>query len=184
MLGDLRRYEDAIASYDKVLAIKPDYHKAWFNRGYALDKLGRYEEVIASYDRALQINPEYHEAWNGRGIALSSLGRNEKAIASYDRAIQINPDYYEAWSSRGYAFLKLERFDNAFASFEKEMEFNEGSSYYDQACFYAVQKRVDESIINLQKAIKIDREEYFERAKIDSDLDNIRSDPRFQELIQ
>jgi tetratricopeptide (TPR) repeat protein len=28
--------EEAIASYDKALEIKPDYHEAWYNRGFAL----------------------------------------------------------------------------------------------------------------------------------------------------
>ena len=184
VLGSLGRYEETIASFDRALQIKPDFHEAWNNRGNPLVNLGRNEEAIISYDEALQLNPELHEAWYNRGDVLSELGRHEEAIASYDRALQINPDDHEAWSSRGYAFLKLERFDDAFASFEKEMEFNEGSAYYDQACFYAVQDRVDESIINLQKAIQIDREEYLERAKTNSDFDNIRSDSRFQELIQ
>jgi tetratricopeptide (TPR) repeat protein len=62
--------EEAIASYDKALEIKPDYHEAWNNRGNALGDLGRLEEAIASYDKALEIKPDYHEAWYNRGIAL------------------------------------------------------------------------------------------------------------------
>ena len=53
---NLGRLEAAIASYDKALEIKPDYHVAWNNRGIALDNLGRGEEAIASYDKALEIN--------------------------------------------------------------------------------------------------------------------------------
>jgi tetratricopeptide (TPR) repeat protein len=45
--------EDAIASYDKALELKPDLHEAWNNRGNALNDLGRWEEAIASYDKAL-----------------------------------------------------------------------------------------------------------------------------------
>jgi tetratricopeptide (TPR) repeat protein len=53
----------AIASYDKALEIKPDFHEAWYNRGIALGNLGRYEEAIASWDRALEIKPDDHEAF-------------------------------------------------------------------------------------------------------------------------
>jgi tetratricopeptide (TPR) repeat protein len=53
----------AIASYDKALEIKPDFHEAWNGRGIALDNLGRYEEAIASWDRALEIKPDDHEAF-------------------------------------------------------------------------------------------------------------------------
>jgi tetratricopeptide (TPR) repeat protein len=45
--------EDAIASFDKALELKPDLHEAWNNRGNALNDLGRWEEAIASYDKAL-----------------------------------------------------------------------------------------------------------------------------------
>ncbi|MEA5614970.1 tetratricopeptide repeat protein, partial [Nodularia spumigena] len=47
-------YQQAVASYDRALEFKPDYHLAWYNRGYALGKLGRDEEAVASYDRALE----------------------------------------------------------------------------------------------------------------------------------
>ncbi len=37
----------ALTSLDKAMEIKPDYHKAWNNRGVVLGNLGRYEEAIA-----------------------------------------------------------------------------------------------------------------------------------------
>jgi Flp pilus assembly protein TadD len=60
--------EEAIASYDKALEIKPDFHEAWNNRGIALGNLGRWEEAIASLDKALEIKPDLHEAWNNRAM--------------------------------------------------------------------------------------------------------------------
>jgi tetratricopeptide (TPR) repeat protein len=66
------RYEEAIASYDKALEVKPDDHQAWYNRGNALSALGRKEEAIASYDKALEVKPDYHQAWYNRGGALDA----------------------------------------------------------------------------------------------------------------
>ncbi|KXS91697.1 hypothetical protein OA58_07530, partial [Microcystis aeruginosa NIES-88] len=93
----------AIASWDRALEIKPDYHEAWGNRGVALYNLGRFEEVIASYDKALEIKPDDHGGWHNRGIALANLGRLEEAIASYDRALEFKPDFHLAWNNRGIA---------------------------------------------------------------------------------
>jgi Flp pilus assembly protein TadD len=56
VLGDLGRYEQAIASFDKAVKIKPDDHSAWYNKGIALEKLGRYEQAIASFDKAVKLN--------------------------------------------------------------------------------------------------------------------------------
>ena len=69
---DLKRPEEALASYDKALAIKPDYAEALNNRGNALQDLKRPDEALASYDKALAIKPDYAEALNNRGNALQT----------------------------------------------------------------------------------------------------------------
>jgi CHAT domain-containing protein/tetratricopeptide (TPR) repeat protein len=119
MNGDLI---GAIASYDRALEFKPDFHEAWTNRGIALVSLGRYEEAIASFDQALEIKPDYHEAWHNRGIALVNLGRYEEAIASWDQALEIKPDYHLAWCIRGIALDNLGRYEEAIASYDQALE--------------------------------------------------------------
>ena len=86
-LCSLGRLEEAIASYDKALEIKPDYYEAWNYRGIILcDYLGRYEEAIISFNKAIEIKPDCYEAWYNRGVALRNLGRFDEAITSYDQA--------------------------------------------------------------------------------------------------
>jgi tetratricopeptide (TPR) repeat protein len=84
--------EEAIASYDKALEFKPDYHEAWNNRGIALGNLGRWEEAIASFDKALESN-QIIRSLEQSGHCTGNLGRWEEAIASYDKALEIKPDY-------------------------------------------------------------------------------------------
>ena len=81
----------AIASFDRALEIKPDYHLAWCIRGIALDDLGRYEEAIASYDRALEFKPDYHQAWSNRGSAICSLSKNRISTPSLEALIYRKP---------------------------------------------------------------------------------------------
>ena len=115
--------EEAIASYNRALEFKPDYHEAWYSRGNALYALGRKEEAIAAYDRALAFKPDYHEAWYNRGNALSALGRNEEAIAAYDRALAVKPDKHEAWYNRGTALSALGRYEEAIAAYDRALAF-------------------------------------------------------------
>ncbi len=117
-----KEYEQAIASWDRALEIKPDDHQAWYNRGIALGNLGRLAEAIAYFDRALEIKPDFHDAWNNRGNALGNLGRLEEAIASYDQALEIKPDFHLAWYNRGVALGNLGRFEQAIASFDRALE--------------------------------------------------------------
>ena len=53
-----QEYDRALACFDKSVAIKPDFPKAWNNRGIALDDLGRYEDAITSFDKAVEIKPD------------------------------------------------------------------------------------------------------------------------------
>ncbi|AKV66074.1 TPR domain protein component of TonB system [Microcystis panniformis FACHB-1757] len=125
-----KEYEQAIASFDRALEIKPDDHQAWYNRGIALKNLGRFEQAIASFDRALEIKPDDHEAWYNRGVALGNLGRFEQAIASYDRALEFKPDYPDAWNNRGIALHNLGRFEQAIASWDRAIKINSNDAKY------------------------------------------------------
>ncbi len=88
--------DEAVASYNKALAIKPDYAEAHSNLGNALKDLGKLDEAVASYNKALAIKPDYAEAYSNLGNALQSLGKLDDAVASYHKALAIKPDYAEA----------------------------------------------------------------------------------------
>ncbi len=184
-LSNLGRDEEAISSYDKAVEIKPDNHEAWYARGVLLSNLGRDEEAIASYDKAVEIKPDDHEAWYARGVSFSNLGRDEKAIASYDKAVKIKPDDYEVWSKQGISLFNLGRYEDAIISYDKALSIrpNDANTLYNQACAYALQNHLDPALTNLKSAIELEPEEYRQLAQTDSDFDNIRQDPRFQQLI-
>ena len=65
----MQRFPEAVASFDKVLALHPDSAQTWSNRGNALLEQKRYEEAIADYDRALALDPEYGSARGYRLLA-------------------------------------------------------------------------------------------------------------------
>ncbi|MCL1471404.1 tetratricopeptide repeat protein [Argonema antarcticum] len=147
----------AIASYDKVLSIKPKFHDAWYNRGVALKDLGRYEEAILSYDRALELQPDSSETWNNRGAALRSLGRVEEAIASYDRALELKEDRHKNWYNRGIALFNLGRIEDAIASYDKALQLQPDfhQAWNNRGNAFMKLGRFAEAIANYDKALEI-----------------------------
>jgi tetratricopeptide (TPR) repeat protein len=107
------RWRDALASYNKVLAIKPDDAAALGSRGNVLHQLHRPDDALASYDQALTIRPDYAEMRYGRGNALCALRRYEEAVASYDGALALKPDFAEALNNRDLALRNLKRLQEA-----------------------------------------------------------------------
>jgi protein O-GlcNAc transferase len=120
-LQELKRFAEALASYDHALTVRPDYAEALCNRGVTLHDLKRFAEALASYDRAITVRPDYVEALCNRGNTLQELTRFTEALASYDRALTVRPDYAEALSNRGNTLKELMRFEEALASFDRAL---------------------------------------------------------------
>jgi tetratricopeptide (TPR) repeat protein len=150
-------YEEAIASYDHALKFKPDYHKAWNNRGIALFNLGRLEEAIASFDEALKFKSDKDEAWHNRGTALLNLGRYEEAIASYDQALKIKPDKHEAWYNRGGALGDLGRYEEAIASYDQALKIKPDNldAWVNRGIDLRQLGRLEEAIASFDNVLKI-----------------------------
>ncbi len=74
-------------SFERAVAVQPDYAEALNNRGNALFELGRHEDALASYDQALALQPDYADALVNRGQCLVKLGSRDEALASFERAL-------------------------------------------------------------------------------------------------
>ena len=61
-------YQYAIASFDKAIELKPDYHEAYYERGNAYNINGEYSKAIDDYNKTLEFYPQYAEAYKKRGI--------------------------------------------------------------------------------------------------------------------
>jgi len=68
---------DAGNSFDKVIAIKPDFAEAWYYRGVVLYNLGQYSEALTSMDRAIAIKPDYVDAKQRRKSLLNIINKTK-----------------------------------------------------------------------------------------------------------
>ena len=157
ILVALQRLDEAVASYDKAIALKSDFVEPLCNRGGALQELKRFDAALASYDQAIALKPNSAEAFCNRGLALQELKRFDEALANYDKAIALTPDYAEAFCSRGAALQALKRLDEAMASYDKAIALK--SDYADAFCNRgaALQelKRLDQAMVSYDRAIAL-----------------------------
>jgi hypothetical protein len=125
----LGRYDDAIACYDKALAIDPGFAGAWSNKGTSLNNLGRYGEAIPCFDKALAIDPGIAIAWNNKGNSIDNLGRYEEALVCFDKALAIDPDYRNAWYNKGISLNNLGRHEEALVCYDKALAIDPGFAF-------------------------------------------------------
>jgi predicted O-linked N-acetylglucosamine transferase (SPINDLY family) len=155
VLRDLGRHVSALTSYERALAIKPDYVDAHYNRAVVLQDLRRFEDAIAGYDQTLAFKPAHVRAHNNRGAALQELGRCEAAVASYDQAIVLKPDYAAAHNNRGTALAKLQRFEQALASYERALTLqpNFADAHNNRGAALRELNRLEEAATSFERAV-------------------------------
>jgi tetratricopeptide (TPR) repeat protein len=158
-LFELKRHEEALASYDRAIAIQPDFAQALSNRGNALFELKRYEEALASYDRAIAIQPDFAQALSNRGNALFELKRHEEALASYDRAIAIQPDFAQAHHGRATVLgtFELKRYEEALASYDRALAIRPdfAEAYHGRGTVLRTLGQIEEARHVLEKAVAL-----------------------------
>jgi tetratricopeptide (TPR) repeat protein len=95
-LKALRRYDDAIALYERARRSAPASGVAEHNLAGALGDVQRYAEAEEATRRAFGKGLDAPETWLVRGRALQGLGRNEEAIDAFGQAIKRRSAYADA----------------------------------------------------------------------------------------
>jgi hypothetical protein len=90
----------------------------------------------------------------------------------------------QAWFNLGFAGIVLGHLDLAAPSFEMAVAlgYRQPTSMYNAACAHALAGHVDDAFAWLDKALASGFEDWG-TIRTDSDLDNLRSDPRFGRFL-
>lgn len=123
-LSSLGHPEEAVAYYDKVLALEPGNSDAWNNKGVCLRKLGKLEQALTCYDRATENDRRNASAWSNRGNCLYTLGRYPEALKDLVKAVDIDPKNESALLNKGLVEERLGRSSDAAASYRAFIALN------------------------------------------------------------
>ncbi len=116
------RHDEALACYDRALAIRDDAPEIWANRGRALRNLDRSDEAETSLREALRLKPDFANAYTELGRLLDCLGRFEEAEMTVRRALRCNPTQAFAHCLLGYILYHLGRAAEAQASYRAALQ--------------------------------------------------------------
>ena len=203
---DKSLFEKALVQYENALKIQPEHANHLGNYGNALQDLGRikqdeslFEKAFVQYENALKIQPEHTNNLGNYGNALSDLAKIkqdeslfEKAFVQYKNALKPQPDDADHLGNYGNALSDLAKikqdeslFEKAFVQYENALK-TQPNKTYNLACYYALIRDSEKSKINLLHAEKHDTlpKNSLKYLKEDTDLDNVRNEPWFTELLE
>jgi Flp pilus assembly protein TadD len=85
LLNTNSQFEEAVAVFDRLIAVEPEWSGGWAYKGMVLCNLHRYADALPVLYRAVTLDPNDCGAWRTTGFALHSLGREEDAAAAWQR---------------------------------------------------------------------------------------------------
>ena len=89
---ELKKYEESIIAYRRVLDREPKHQKALTNLAIALDKQNKGNEAKEYFEEAIKLGASA-KIHNNYGLCLKRNGQAEEAILQYKKAWFMEPDY-------------------------------------------------------------------------------------------
>ena len=86
-----KRYDFAVAAFDRVLVLEPGMPEAHVNMGYALLGLGRHADARGFFERAVALRARQVNAYFGLAVALEGLNDIAGAVGAMRTYMHLSP---------------------------------------------------------------------------------------------
>jgi adenylate cyclase len=187
-----RMYEDAITASQKSIELDATHFLGYWILGRIYNSTDRFKEAIVLYNKVLALNPEFYSVYGDLQIVYARAGEKENyqkilhaGLDAYARHLSSHPD-----DARGHMYFATDlaqvgRKEEAKSQAAKAIELSPDDPlmHYNAACFYSQMGEKPMAIQSLRTAIAAGYENY-EWLQRDTDLDPIRNEPEYEELLK
>ena len=154
---------------------------------------GEFEKTAELWEKSIELDPENLKPLVLTPQVYTSLGWKDQVdsslrriVVTTERHLELNPDDYSARIVVASALIELgEREDEAmeWASAVLESGTQDSLALYNLTCFYSKAGEVEKALDSLDRSVGAGYRDV-DWVRQDSDLDNIRDDPRFDTLVE
>ncbi len=201
-------------AFKAAIELNPNSANAHQFYGNLLSQLGRHTESSAKLRRALEIEPLLLTSNRLYGITLFYARKYDEAIAQLKKTIELDAGFAPAHDSLASVYFAKGNYAESVEEFAKSQELSGASrnavlaregfarggwqgflrsmtgesrpanlASYRAATFHSALGEKDKAFAELNKAYE-EREFFMILLKVDSRLDPLRDDSRFQELLR
>jgi tetratricopeptide (TPR) repeat protein/S1-C subfamily serine protease len=150
------RYEDAIMSYSKGIALHPTLY-GYQARATVYQKLKQYDKALADLNKVIALQPDDAQSYYNRGVLYRDLKEYDKALADLNKVIALQPDDTESYYNRATFYRDLKEYDKALSDFNKiiALKPNDINGYSYRGNFYHNLKEYDKALSDFNKRIAL-----------------------------
>ena len=187
------RHEEAIAEFEHALALDPNLYEANYFYARFFFEQGNFERAAEFFERAAQIRFDDYRSPVLLTAVYRSLGRQEDrqrsarlGLERAERELNLHPENSGPAQLGALALAHLGERDRAkdWAARTLAIDPDDLLAQYNIACVYSQLGDLDLAIDLLEKVLPHRSPEQILWFKNDSDLDPIRSHPRYQILLE
>jgi Tfp pilus assembly protein PilF len=184
-LQEMGRNEEAFAQLRQAVVLDPLSSDSANNLGDVFYTARQYDQAIRAFQKALELEPDYIDAHVGLGWVYEEKKMYREAIAELEKAANLSNRHELVVASLGKVLGDSGRKQEARKLLE-ELEERSKHRYISPCLIALVQIGLgerDQAIASLEQGYAA-RDQWMLYLKVDPHMDDLRSDPRFQDLIR
>jgi tetratricopeptide (TPR) repeat protein len=149
--------DQAAASFQQVLAAKPDNADACYNLGTLNLRRNNFAEASRYLEQTVKLQPNFPEAWNNLGMMAAQQGNADEAIRDFQKSISLRPNYAIAFLNLGNLYRRQRDFGKAQESLSRALALqpDDPEINYSLGMFHAQQNQMQQASQFLERAIDL-----------------------------
>jgi adenylate cyclase len=189
-----KRFDEAKAEFERAIALDPDSYEGHYFYGRACFTQGKLEQAAVLFEHVAEIKPDDYQSLILSIQIYRSLGRDadiksaaKRGVERAERYLAAHPDNPRSATAAAVGRVALGDKDRAREWLARALAIDPDDVWnqYNAACVYANLGDVDRALEVLERVLP--HAGYELKAgwiKHDSDLDPLRSHPRFQKILE
>jgi TolB-like protein/Tfp pilus assembly protein PilF len=184
-LGAMGRWEESYTEFQRAIRLDPHNTYTYATFGFVCYLTRRYDDSIEQFKKAIGLDPGIGQAYCGLGWAYTFKGMHDEAINSVSKAVELSPHATLFLGFLGEAHAAAGHHQEAQKILGRLQELSKTQyvTPHYLARINLVLGRREDALTWLEKAYR-ERASLMVLLKTDPRFDELRSEPRFQDLMR
>jgi adenylate cyclase len=188
-----QRYEEAMGEFEQAIRLDPNSFEAHYFYGRACFAQNRLEQAAALFERAAELKPDDYQSVAFLTMIYRSIGRDReidaaarKAVERAEQELTVHPENPRPAYLGANCLLLIGERDRAMEWLSRALAIDPDDimTQYNVACMYTKLRDFDRAFDLLERVLPHANHETKSWIKVDSDLDGLRSLPRYQKVLE